>query len=191
MFSFAIQLNTIKTYSEDELIRAIALKDRAAFTYLYNNYSNAIFGNIKRIITDNQVAEDALQEVFIKIWNSFGSYDASKGRIFTWMLNISRNYAIDITRSKSYKQQKMVYGNEEKIDNAMVYNSALNNLDNASLKSNITKLNEKQQQVIDLAYIKGFNQEEMSKILDIPLGTVKSRVRGALIELRKIMINYN
>jgi RNA polymerase sigma factor (sigma-70 family) len=184
-------LSNTKTYTEAELVKAVSLKDRNAFTYLYNNYSAALYGNICKIITDTTAAEDALQEVFVKIWNSFESYDASKGRIFTWMLNISRNYAIDVLRSKGHKQQQLISHTEAALENRGVNNQAIGNLESEALQKEINKLNNKQQQVIDLAYLKGFNQEEMAKILDIPIGTVKSRVRGALIELRKIMLNKN
>lgn len=92
-------------YSEEELIQLLKTGDESAFSYLYDHYSGALFGVIFKIIGDQPLAEDILQEAFVKIWNNFSSYDSSKGRLFTWMLNITRNLTIDTLRSKSYKKQ--------------------------------------------------------------------------------------
>jgi RNA polymerase sigma-70 factor (ECF subfamily) len=93
-------LSEIKKYSEDELIRLLKIKEPSAFSYLYDNYSGALFGIIYKMLDDRQLAEDVLQEAFVKIWNSFSNYDSLKGRLFTWMLNIARNLTIDTIRSK-------------------------------------------------------------------------------------------
>jgi RNA polymerase sigma factor (sigma-70 family) len=184
-------LSTTHTYTEESLVSAIQQKDRTAFTYLYNNYASVIYGTINRIITDKEIANDALQEVFVKIWDNIAQYNATKGRLFTWMINIARNYAIDITRSKAFKHQKMILGNEEIVYN---YNNTLEDfseIDKEAFQQKINELNEKHVQVINLVYFQGYNQEETAKILDIPLGTVKSRIRLAISELRKTITKNN
>ena len=79
-------------------------KDNQAFSYLYDNYAGALYGVVKQIVTDAETGNDVLQEVFVSIWRKIDSYDETKGRLFTWMLNIARNAAIDKTRSKNYQQ---------------------------------------------------------------------------------------
>jgi RNA polymerase sigma factor (sigma-70 family) len=91
--------------TEEELVLALRNREKIAADALYDMYSSSLFGVISRIIIDTAVAEDVLQETFIKIWNSFSSYSAEKGRLFTWMVNIARNLSIDKVRSKDYKNQ--------------------------------------------------------------------------------------
>ena len=86
------------TYEEDELVAALRQKDNQAFSYLYEHYSGALYGVIRQIVVDTELSNDVLQESFVNIWRKMDSYDESKGRLFTWMLNIARNAAIDKTR---------------------------------------------------------------------------------------------
>ena len=108
---------TIK-YSEEELIQLLKSADQSAFSYLYDHYSGALYGVIFKIIGERALAEDILQEAFVKIWSNFSSYDSSKGRLFTWMLNITRNLTIDTLRSKSYKKQSKIHGSENAVNYA-------------------------------------------------------------------------
>ena len=91
-------LTTYKHTSEEALVSALQQKDRSALEYLYDHYSSALLGVVVRIIKKEELAEEILQDVFLKIWDRIDSYDASKGKLFTWMLNIARNQAIDKTR---------------------------------------------------------------------------------------------
>src|SRR5690242_11960186 len=112
------------------------------------------------MINDKTLAEDILQEAFVKIWNNFSTYDASKGRLFTWMLNITRNITIDTIRSKSCKKQSKIQSGE----NAVAY--ASNNInekerfDAMGIQKQTGLLKEDQKQVIDMAYFEGMTQEE-------------------------------
>ena len=96
----------VKKYSEDELVSLLQNKDAQAFNYLYDNYSGALYGIIYKMVENKELAEDILQEVFVKIWNNFSNYTNTKGRLFTWMLNVARNSSIDAVRSKSYQQNQ-------------------------------------------------------------------------------------
>jgi RNA polymerase sigma factor (sigma-70 family) len=89
--------------SEEELVGALKNQETVAIKALYDMYSGALLGVISRIVLQSEVAEDILQETFVKIWNSSGSYDPSKGRLFTWMMNIAQNLSIDKLRSKDFK----------------------------------------------------------------------------------------
>ena len=176
-----------QTYHQDELIILIRAQNQKAFAYLYDNYSKALFGVIDSIINNQEESEDVLQNTFLKIWNNFDSYDASKGRLYTWMLNIARNLAIDSTRSKHEKIKNKI---QEATD--FVYHK--NNLytedmahETIGLKRMVDSLKENQREIIDLSYYQGYTQEEISKKLNIPLGTVKTNVRQALLKLRSFV----
>jgi RNA polymerase sigma factor (sigma-70 family) len=163
------------------------VKDSTAFAYLYDNYSAALNGTIKKIIEDEYLTEDILQEAFVKIWNNFEQYDASKGRLFTWMINITRNLTIDTLRSKSYKKQKKIFSDEYIVASVQDKNSDPSRFDTIGLQKEVQKLNPNQKIIIDLAYFNGYTQEEISKEMQIPLGTVKTRMRSAISELRKLL----
>jgi RNA polymerase sigma factor (sigma-70 family) len=168
----------------------VALKERNnhAFGFLYDNYAGALYSIIRQIITGNdELAGDVLQEVFINIWRKIESYDQTKGRLFTWMLNIARNASIDTLRSKSYQNSQK---NQELPDN--VYKSVANqttqlNVDNIGLKKVLEKLKPEHRVLVELAYFKGFTHEEIAEMMAIPLGTVKTRIRNALLQLREYL----
>ena len=90
-------------YSEQELVALLKEQNNDAFNYLYDHYSGALFTIINQIVPDKDTASDVLQEVFVNVWRKIGTYDETKGRLFTWMLNIARNAAIDKVRSKGYR----------------------------------------------------------------------------------------
>jgi len=180
-------LATKQTYHQDELIILIRERNQKAFAYLYDNYSQALFGVIDSIINNQEESEDVLQNTFLKIWNNFDSYDTSKGRLYTWMLNIARNLAIDSTRSKHEKIKN-------KIQEATDFVYYKNNLyiddmshETIGLKRIVDNLKESHREIIDLSYYQGYTQEEISKKLNIPLGTVKTNVRQALLILRSLV----
>lgn len=179
----------VKKYSEDELVSLLQSKDAQAFNYLYDNYSAALFGVIYKMIEEKELAEDILQEAFVKIWNSFSNYDSTKGRLFTWMLNITRNLTIDILRSKSYKKQAKIQAFENSVNNVTDTSGGTAQFDSLGIRRHLTLLKNDQKQIIDLAYFSGFTQEEIAKQLSIPLGTVKTRMRTAIMELRKLLQN--
>jgi RNA polymerase sigma factor (sigma-70 family) len=180
-------LGSALTYTESELVAGLRARDQQIFGYLYDHYSPALYGVVLKVINEENIAGDILQEVFVKIWRSIEKYDAEKGRLFTWMLNIARNTAIDALRSKAYKlEQKIQDINSDVYHNAsqLTVNPSVDHL---GLVKVLEKLNKEQRVIIDLAYFKGCTQEEISKVLDIPLGTVKTRMRNAIIQLRNIL----
>jgi RNA polymerase sigma factor (sigma-70 family) len=176
------------TYTEQELVLALKERNNQAFGFLYDHYAGALYSIIKQIIVDNnELASDVLQEVFINIWRKIETYDPSKGRLFTWMLNIARNASIDTLRSKSYQNSQK---NQELPDN--VYKEAGNpftlpNIDNIGLKKVLETLRPEQRVLVEMAYFKGFTHEEIAEIMAIPLGTVKTRIRNALLLLRQFL----
>jgi RNA polymerase sigma-70 factor (ECF subfamily) len=174
------------TYSESELVASLQQRSEKAFSYLYDNYSAALYGVINSIVTEAETANDVLQDVFVNIWKKIESYDPAKGRLFTWMLNIARNAAIDKIRSKGFRDSLKNQPISENVDmNAgSVINPVVNDV---GLKKVISRLKEEQRVLIDLAYFHGFTHEEIAKAMNIPLGTVKTRIRSALIQLRTLI----
>ena len=85
---------------------SLKAKDQNSFRYLYDNYSGALYSIVLQVVPDKDVASDVLQEVFVNIWKKIESYDPTKGRLFTWMLNVARNLAIDMVRSKAYQNSQ-------------------------------------------------------------------------------------
>ncbi|MBB2145642.1 sigma-70 family RNA polymerase sigma factor [Pedobacter sp. LMG 31464] len=171
--------------SEEELVNALKRQDTIAIKALYDMYSGALFGVISRVIQQTEVAEDVLQETFVKIWNSAGSYDSSKGRLFTWMMNVARNLAIDKLRSKDFKNSNKNQDIENNVDFIDQQKKVSFNADTLGLKEMVTNLKPDFKDVLDMVYFKGYTHVETAEELNLPLGTVKTRVRMAILELRK------
>lgn len=180
-------MEVVQKYNEDELVMLLQRQDQQAFSYLYDNYAPALNGVIFRLVADKNLSEDILQEVFIKIWNNFSSYDPSKGRLFTWMMNLTRNLTIDTLRSKGYKKQNKISGDENSVNNLQDATSGMDKFDAMGIRKQISTLKPDQRLIIDLAYFNGYTQDEIAKEIGIPLGTVKTRMRTAIMELRKIL----
>jgi RNA polymerase sigma factor (sigma-70 family) len=171
--------------SEDELIRALRNREKIAVEALYDMYSSSLYGVISRIVIDTATAEDVLQDTFVKIWNSFTTYSSDKGRLFTWMVNIARNLAIDKIRSKDFKNQNK---NQELENNVTFIDEQRNTVYKPELlgiKDLVDKLKPEQKSILDLVYFKGYTHVEAADELGVPLGTVKTRLRMAIVQLRK------
>lgn len=174
-----------KNYTEEELVSLLKRKDAGAYSLLYDNYSAALFGVISKVVSAEEIAEDILQDVFVKIWKNIENYDASKGRLFTWMLNIARNASIDYARSKQSKMDGKLRDLENSRYEVNKLNSFQNNTDFIGVKEQVSKLKEDHRVLIDMLYFEGYTQEDAAKELNIPLGTVKTRVRAAIVKLRE------
>lgn len=171
--------------SEEELVLSLRHREKIAVEALYDMYSASLFGVISRIINDTTIAEDVLQETFVKIWHSFSSYNTEKGRLFTWMVNIARNLAIDKIRSKDFKNQNK----NQDIENNVTFIDAQRNTvykpELMGVKNLVQTLKPEQKLIIELVYFKGYTHVEAAEELGIPLGTIKTRLRMAIQELRK------
>ncbi len=171
--------------SEEDLVNALKRQDTIAIKALYDMYSGALLGVISRIVLQTEVAEDLLQETFVKIWNSGSSYDSSKGRLFTWMMNVARNLAIDKLRSKDFKNSNKNQDIENNVDFIDEQRKVNFNADTLGIKDLVTNLKPDFKDVLDMVYFKGYTHVEAAEELNLPLGTVKTRVRMAILELRK------
>lgn len=171
--------------TEEQLVQGLKAQDTAAIQALYEQYSGALMGVIIRIIPIEEIAEDLLQDTFLRIWNSTRHYDPSKGRLFTWMMNIARNIAIDKYRSKDFRNGGKNQNIENNVDLINETNEVIFNADTLGIKDMVTKLKPEFNQVLEMVYFKGYTHVETAEELSIPLGTVKTRIRMAIMELRK------
>lgn len=190
-------MNNLVQFSEEELITLLKDKDEKAFNYLYDNYSGALYGLILKIVLESNYAEEVIQDVFMKIWKNIDQYDTSKGRLYTWMINISRNTAIDYVKSKGYQNQLKnqsitnFVNREETISlSDRLSNVSENNTDLIGMSSVINGLKPEWKELIDLAYYQGYTQIEIAEKLAIPIGTVKTRTRSAMLELKELLKDY-
>lgn len=176
---------------ESFLVDKLLKRDDQAFQWLYENYSAALYGVLLKIVREEEQAQDLLQDVFVKIWNNLSSYDTQKGRLFTWMLNITRNTAIDSIRSGKAMNRpgsaQTISTDDEGTYTVDRQHAILpENTDLIGLKEVVDKLRPERRQLIDLVYFNGYTHEEAAEELALPLGTVKTRIRSALQELKQL-----
>lgn len=173
---------------QDQLIQKLRQNDRAVVGELYDAYGGALFGVVLRIVQSRELAEQVLQDTFVKVWRNSASYDASKGRLFTWLVNIARNTAIDATRTAHFQH----YRKTESLENLVHRPSADTlNPEHIGVREVVGRLDEKYRLLIELIYFQGYTQEEAAEATGIPLGTIKTRLRYAIGELRKLFGDRN
>jgi RNA polymerase sigma-70 factor, ECF subfamily len=179
-----------KEFLESELIAGLQQGSDESYQYLIDRYSAMLFGVIGRIVNDKDDAQNILQDSFVKIWMNIERYDASKGRLATWMLNVARNTAIDFTRSKIYSQRNKNQNIENNVGFETDSLKTQTTVDTIGLKQIVDKLPPQCREIIEWMYFEGFTQQEIADNKGIPLGTVKTRTRLALVELRKSFVEY-
>lgn len=169
------------TYTETELVYLLKQGERAAYAYFYDRYAGALYGIILRIIQDEAISADVLQDTLIKIWQNMDRYDQSKARFFTWILTIARNKALDMVRSKYFEQSRLMKPIEDNVIDLAVPDQG----HHYGLVELILHMKKEHSILIELCYFQGYKQEEIAQKLGIPLGTVKTRLRAAMAILRK------
>jgi len=179
-------VNTAATYTEEELLILLKEQSRHAFNYLYKQYGGALYGVICKVLDDEHTSQDVLQDVFVKIWNNIGQYDPMKGRLYTWMLNIARNSAIDKLRSKGEIMKSKIQTGENVVNNLEQNIKTEQSTDTIGLRKMVDNLKPEYATIVNLAYFNGYTIEEIAKTLNIPSGTVKTRMRSAMGQLREV-----
>ena len=176
----------MSTLLERHIVELLREKNDKAISLLYEHYGDTLYGVAYKVVKDEELAQDVLQESFVKIWQKGDSYDSTKAKLFTWLFRITRNTAIDKLRSLSTKSNK-----EIQIDVSDVYNLGVENIrpEFMDIRQNLEKIETKYQVVLDALFFQGMTQQEASEELNIPLGTIKSRLKIGLRELRKIYGN--
>lgn len=173
--------------TQEEILPLVLKRDDKAFTTLYDMYSRSLYSVISNLIKDTEEAEDILQEVFIKIWKNIDSYNESKGRFYTWIVNIARNTSIDKLRSKGFNDSKKNLTSDNFVHLLDDSDKLTNKIDAIGIKEFVKKLKPKCISLIDLLFFKGYTQQEASEALEIPLGTVKTNNRNCMNDLRNFL----
>jgi RNA polymerase sigma-70 factor, ECF subfamily len=170
------------------LIDGLRRRDPEAMARLYDQFGRAVYALIHRIVQNPGVAEDLVQETFLRVWNQAQALDPERGSVAAWLLTVARHRAIDWKRSADGKRDSSRWETyeDERPGNFVDMEKVLVDADQARrVREALSKLNEKQRGVIELAYFEGLTQTEMSARLGEPLGTVKTWVRAALKCLRE------
>lgn len=170
-----------------ELYNQILKKDKAALEQLYDKYEKLIFSFAFKMVHESTAAEEVVQEVMIKLWRGSGAgYTPEKGKFSSWLLTMTRNTAIDYLRKQKRRSEEEIHQEAELHDVQLSVNEQVEwKQSKERIKQAMSALKEEQQHVIDLFYFKGYSQKMISEKADIPLGTVKGRIRLALQHLRK------
>ena len=174
------------TLHQEILIELLQEGNKKAIPMIYDKYSGALYGIILRIVKDESAASEILQDTFVKVWQKKDQYNPSRGRLYTWMMNIARNLSINHLNSKRVKQQEKIHPLE---NNVYHINSPYRiREETMDVESLLSRIDDKYREVIELAYFQGYTQKEISERLKMPLGTVKSCIKIALRELKKLYL---
>lgn len=189
LLTFVIPFLTaaLRFKDDGDLVERLKRRDQQAMAVLYDRYGRLTYSIILRIVRNEAVAEDLMQETFFRIWNRVQAFDPEKGALGPWILTVARNRSIDHLRSIQGKTMESAFELEKMEHPALFDNleSGILNMDRIKiLRSAFDKLNPNQRMVIELAYYEGLSQTEISERLKQPLGTVKTWVRTALKALR-------
>lgn len=174
--------------ADEELMPLIGDKDPEAFEVFYDRHGGVAFSLAYRILGDRAAAEDCIQEAFISIWRSGARFDRTRGSVRSWTLSIVRNRAIDALRSKAGKAPKLTFDDDAILESRpaeeLTDDEAMRHETATEVRGALSQLPGEQSKVIQLAYFGGFSQSEIAGMLNVPLGTVKGRMRLGLEKIR-------
>lgn len=185
-----IAQSPVRNEEDLRLLLRVKSGDQSAFAELYDRYSALVFSMVVNIVKETAEAEDVLQEIFLTVWNKALLFNEEKGSVYTWIVTIARRKAIDRLRSKELvnRGERMDEETAASIPDAAYManplNAAISGEYERMMRSALTGLSDDQRVVIELSYYEGYTQEQISKRLNVPLGTVKTRMRQGLIRLR-------
>jgi len=172
------------------IIGKLKAGDATGLAEAYDRYGKLAYSVIVRITRDANVAEDLIQELFLRLWNRSGDFDATRGSLGVWILAIARNMAIDYIRSSHsrFASRTRPLNQTDNLANSYKQGEADQILDNSkAVKEAFSSLNLNQRKALEMAYFEGYSQTEIALRLQEPLGTVKSWMRSALTRLRLAM----
>lgn len=187
MRSFGAEICFVPENPEDKITAMLAEGDVRAVELLYDHYADALYGVVFRMLKDEAKAQDVLQECFVKIWKNTSSYDRSKGRLFTWLINIVRNRAVDELRKQ--KRSGEIRGEATDVSLKTVAADGKAEGTEHDMNKVLQELDKHSRELVEHSYILGYTHPEIAEKFDIPLGTVKTRIRNAMKELRSIFSN--
>jgi len=172
--------------SKEELLGRVATGDQQAFAALYDEVSPRVFGLIRRLLVDHSQSEEVTQEVFLEIWQNATRYEPTKGGALTWILTMAHRRAVDrIRASQASRDRDAKIGIRDFVaDYDNVAETVEVTIEHERVKEAMSQLTELQRQAVTLAYYGGYSHSEVSAMLKVPIGTVKTRLRDGMIRLR-------
>jgi RNA polymerase sigma-70 factor (ECF subfamily) len=173
--------------TEETLVQGLRSHSKMHYEYLYDRYANALYGAILKIVLKQEVAEEILQDTFVRIWDKIDGYDPLKGRLFTWMVNIARNLSIDKLRSREMSKDRKTSGIDFFVSDLDKRQNTESSVDSIGVKDLLKKLPVEQEFVIEHLYFKGYTQSELAEEFNIPLGTVKTRLNLGIKKLQTLI----
>jgi RNA polymerase sigma-70 factor (ECF subfamily) len=184
----AVRREKAERLADEELMPLVGRKDPEAFEVLYDRHGGAAYSLAYRIVGDRAAAEEVTQEAFISVWRSGARFDATRGSVRSWLLSVLRNRAIDFLRSKAGKAPKLDFDDDSALEQRpaaeRTEEEALRRETAVEVRGALGKLPGEQSKVIELAYFGGFSHSEIAEILQLPMGTVKGRMRLGLEKIR-------
>jgi RNA polymerase sigma factor (sigma-70 family) len=186
-----LQRSAPKDYSDflDEALLALAAhEDEGALAELYDRYSRVAYGLALRVVRDPALAEDAVQEAFLTVWRSAGSFRSDRAKPSTWILTLVHRRAVDVVRREERRRAAPLEGNEEPDAYGLATDEEIELTDRRRLvQQALRQLPDEQREALELAYYGGLTQSELAERLSVPLGTIKSRMFTGLGRLRDIL----
>ncbi len=172
--------------ADEELISLVENEDPQAFAVLYDRHSRVAFSLAYRLMGERQAAEDLVQEVFLRVWRSTGSYRAERGSARTWILSIVHHRGVDLLRSNASRRrtQDKVESSAETVQQSEAFSEAWRNSQRDQVLKALNTLPPEQLKILELAYFSGYTHVEISELLGLPLGTVKGRMRLGLKKIK-------
>ena len=174
------------TSRQQRLLERVSIGDQAAFSELYDEVSPRVFGLVKRLLVDHSQSEEVMQEIFLEIWQSASRFDPNKGGASTWILTMAHRRAVDRVRaSQSSRDRDIRIGIRDRdSEYDHVSESVEVKFEHERVERAMERLTELQRQAITLSYYGGYTNSEVSEMLSVPIGTIKTRIRDGMIRLR-------
>jgi RNA polymerase sigma-70 factor (ECF subfamily) len=174
------------TSRQQRLLERVSIGDQAAFSQLYDEVSPRVFGLVKRLLVDHSQSEEVTQEIFLEIWQSASRFDPNKGGASTWILTMAHRRAVDRVRaSQSSRDRDIRIGIRDRdSEYDHVSESVEVKFEHERVERAMERLTELQRQAITLSYYGGYTNSEVSEMLSVPIGTIKTRIRDGMIRLR-------
>ena len=169
----------------ERLMASIAAGGQESFASLYDLLSHRVYGLVARIVRDRAISEEVTQEVFFEIWRKAPTFDHTRGSALTWILTVAHRRAVDRVRSEERHSRRRPPQDESDFD--VVSEAVEANLERRYVQKALDSLSPLQREVVVLAYYSGYTYRQVAERLDIPLGTLKSRMRDGLSRLRSAL----
>ncbi len=178
----------METWDDIEVMQRIMLRDEQALLTLYERYGRIVYSLAYRVLDSSVLAEEVAQDTFLKVWKQSNRWDSEKGQLKNWLLTITQFTAID--RLRKEKRQPTVHPDsiEDTDENLLTAKNASRWQEGSALRMVVAQLPPEQARLIELAFFQGMSHSEIADALQMPLGTVKTRVRAGLQRLRDLWL---